>query len=94
MSDPPREGWDRNSPPTHSTPEATVDEEVFNLEVRKFLKRFGVTAQREIERSVDAAFKSGTLKGTEVLPVHATLEIPGVLPELRIDGEISLSNQR
>jgi len=68
-----------------------VDEEVFNLEVRKFLKRFGVTAQREIERSVDAALKSGGLKGAEVLPVHATLRIPGVLPELRVDGEITLA---
>jgi hypothetical protein len=75
------------------TPEATVDEEVFNLEVRKFLKRFGVTAQREIERSVDAALKSGALKGTEVLAVHATLDIPGVLPELQIDGEITLSDR-
>jgi hypothetical protein len=71
-----------------------VDEEVFNLEVRKFLKRFGVTAQREIERSIDAALKSGMLKGVQLLPVHATLEIPGVLPELRIDGEISLPGHR
>jgi hypothetical protein len=76
----------------YSTLEVIVDEEVFSLEVRKFLKRFGVMAQREIERSLDASLKSGTLKGTEVVPVHATLEIPGVLPELRIDGEISLAN--
>jgi hypothetical protein len=78
----------------YSAPEVIVEEEVFNLEVRKFLKRFGVTAQREIERSVDAAIKSGALKGTETLPVHATLGIPGVLPELRIDGEIGLSRDR
>ena len=87
-----RLGLEADKPSYQSTPEATVDEEVFNLEVRKFLKRFGVTAQREIERSVDAALKSGTLKGTESLPIHATLQIPGVLPELRIDGEIALSN--
>jgi len=68
-----------------------MNEEVFNLEVRKFLKRFGVTAQREIEKSVAAALQHGTLKGTEVLQVHATLTIPGVLPELQIDGEIALS---
>ena len=68
-----------------------MNEEVFNLEVRKFLKRFGVTAQREIEKSVAAALHHGTLKGTEVLPVQATLTIPGVLPELQIDGEIALS---
>jgi hypothetical protein len=71
--------------------EVTVDEEVFNLEVRKFLKRFGVTAQREIEKSIDTALKRGAIKGTEVLPVHATLEIPGVLAKLEIDGELALS---
>jgi uncharacterized protein DUF6494 len=69
-----------------------VDEEVFNLEVRKFLKRFGVTAQREIEKAVDAALKSGRLSGTEVLRVDATLSIPEVLPELQIEGEIALAN--
>jgi hypothetical protein len=68
-----------------------MNEDAFNLEVRKFLKRFGVTAQREIEKSVMAALQEGTLKGTEVLPVHATLTIPGVLSELQIDGEIALS---
>lgn len=68
-----------------------MDEEIFNLEVRKFLKRFGVTAQREIEKAVDAALQRGSLKGTEVLPVNAKLSIPGVLSDLKIDGEISLS---
>ena len=68
-----------------------MNEEVFNLEVRKFLKRFGVTAQREIEKSVASALQRGSLKGTEVLQVQATLTIPGLLPGLRIDGEIALS---
>ena len=70
-----------------------MEEEVFNLEVRKFLKRFGATAQREIEKAVDAALKRGTLKGTEVLPVHATLGVPGVLSDLEIDGEIALAKR-
>lgn len=68
-----------------------MDEDVFNLEVRKFLKRFGVTAQREIEKAVDAALERGTLKGTEVLEVRATLSIPGILPQLNIDGQIALT---
>jgi len=68
-----------------------MNEEVFNLEVRKFLKRFGVTAQREIEKAVDAALQRRSLSGTEVLKVDATLTIPGVLPQLHIDGEIALS---
>jgi hypothetical protein len=70
-----------------------MDEEVFNLEVRKFLKRFGVTAQREIEKAVDAALQRRALTGQEVLKVEATLTIPGVLPQLRIDGEIALSSR-
>jgi hypothetical protein len=67
-----------------------MDEDVFNLELRKFLKRFGVTAQREIEKAVAAALEQGALTGKEVLAVRATLEIPKVLPALRIDGEIHL----
>ncbi|HET9293693.1 MAG TPA: DUF6494 family protein [Gemmatimonadales bacterium] len=68
-----------------------MNDELFNLELRKFLKRFGITAQREIERAVDAGVKHGVLKGTEVLPVRATLTIPGVLAEFQIDGEIALA---
>jgi hypothetical protein len=71
-----------------------MNEEVFNLELRKFLKRFGVTAQREIEKAVDAALKNRALLGDEILKVHATLAIPGVLPELDIDGEIGLEGSR
>jgi hypothetical protein len=71
-----------------------MDEEVFNLEVRKFLKRFGVTAQREMEKSVAAALQRGALRGNEVLTVNAVLRIPNVLPELHIDGEIALSSER
>jgi hypothetical protein len=70
-----------------------MDEEVFNLELRKFLKRFGITAQREIEKAVNAALQRRSLTGQEVLKVEATLSIPGVLPELQIDGEISLSSR-
>ncbi len=68
-----------------------MDEEVFNLEIRKFLKHFGITAQREIEKAVDAALRSGTLTEEGALPVRATLTIPGLLPALLIDGEIALS---
>ena len=70
-----------------------MDEEAFNLDIRKFLKRFGVTAQREIEKAVDEALKRGALRGDEVLQVRATLTIPGVLPELRVEGGIGLSRR-
>jgi len=70
-----------------------MDEENFNLELRKFLKRFGITSQREIEKAVEAALASGKLSGVEILPVRATLTIPGVLEELLIDGEIALGSR-
>ena len=63
-----------------------MNEEVFNLDLRKFLKRFGVTAQREIERAVAEAIERGALTGSETLGVRATLTIPDVISELRIDG--------
>ena len=68
-----------------------MDDEFFNLELRKFLKRFGVTAQREIERAVADALERGTLTGNETLSVRAVLTIPDVITELRIDGEIGLA---
>ena len=68
-----------------------MNQETFNLELRKFLKRFGITSQREIEKAVQAALERGALRGEETLPVRATLTIPGLLDELHIDGVIALS---
>jgi hypothetical protein len=74
--------------------EVEVQEDVFNIEVRKFLKGFGVTAQREIEKAVGDALREGKLVGNEVLPVRATLTIPGVLATIEIPGDIALGSQR
>lgn len=68
-----------------------MNEESFNLGIRRFLKRFGITAQREIERAVAEALKSGQLQDEELLQVQATLSIPGLLPSVRIEGEIPLT---
>lgn len=70
-----------------------MNEDVFNLDLRKFLKRFGVTAQREIERAVAEARERGAIQGNETLSVRATLTVPGILDELRIDGEIGLERE-
>jgi hypothetical protein len=70
-----------------------MNDDVFNLQLRKFLKRFGVTAQREIEQAVQAGLAGRRLTGTEILPVRATLTIPGLLSELVIEGEIALEGE-
>jgi hypothetical protein len=67
-----------------------MNEERFNIDIRKFLKHFGVTAQREIEKAVAAALADGRLAGTETLRARATLEIEGLGTLERVEGEIGL----
>jgi hypothetical protein len=68
-----------------------MDEEAFNLSIRKFLKHFGVTAQREIERAVQRGMADGSLRGDERVPVRATLVLGDLVREFHIDGEITLA---
>ncbi len=68
-----------------------MNEDIFNMELRKFLKKVGVTSQREIEQAVREALDSGALKGNEKLQVKATLTIQGLPMTHDIDGEISLN---
>ncbi len=67
-----------------------MNEEQFNLDLRKFLKRFGVTAQREIEKTVREAVEAGTLSGTTVLRVRAKLELDGTDLEVVIEEDLRL----
>jgi hypothetical protein len=67
-----------------------MDEEAFNISLRKLLKHFGVTAQREVEKAVDAAIKSGQLKGSETLRARATMQIEGLTTDIQVDGQIVL----
>ena len=67
-----------------------MDEETFNLSIRKFLKMVGIQSQREIERAVAAALAAGQAKGGEAFPVKMTLEIPGLAVRETFDGEIEL----
>jgi hypothetical protein len=68
-----------------------MNEERFNQDIRKFLKHFGVSAQREIEKAVAAAVADGRLKGHETLKARAVLELEGFGTLERIDGDIALS---
>ena len=67
-----------------------MNQETFNLSVRKFLKAFGVHAQREIEQAVAKALSNGTITGTESLPAQITLEIEGVKLRAEFQGQIAL----
>lgn len=67
-----------------------MNEEDFNMSIRKFLKKVGVTSQREIESAVRDALAAGKLGGTETLAAKVTLELDGVDLSVTIDGNISL----
>lgn len=68
-----------------------MDEDKFNISVRKFLKVVGVTSQREIEKAVREALGSGRLRGTETLTAKMTLEIEAIGLVHEIDGQIELA---
>ena len=67
-----------------------MNEEQFNMTMRKFLKKVGVTSQREIERTVNEAVEAGRLKGNETLKASVVLEIPEIGLSETIEGAISL----
>ncbi|KPK07593.1 MAG: hypothetical protein AMJ64_06305 [Betaproteobacteria bacterium SG8_39] len=67
-----------------------MDQETFNLSIRKFLKMVGVNSQREIEQAVGKALESGSLKGDESIPARVTLEIPALGLKVPFDGDIRL----
>jgi 16S rRNA U516 pseudouridylate synthase RsuA-like enzyme len=67
-----------------------VDEEAFNLSVRKFLKQLGITSQREIELAVRQLVDEGRLTGDERLPARATVTVEGLDREIVVEGEIQL----
>ena len=67
-----------------------MDQETFNLSIRKFLKMVGVNSQREIEQAVGKALESGALKGSEAIPARVTLEIPALGLKVPFDGDIRL----
>jgi hypothetical protein len=67
-----------------------MDQETFNLSIRKFLKMVGVNSQREIEQAVQKAIEAGKLKGSEAVPVKCTLEIPSLGVRVPFEGEIRL----
>ena len=68
-----------------------MDEENFNMQIRKFLKNVGVTSQREIESTVRAALEDGTLKGEETIKAKVTLTIESLGLNIDIDGDIDLA---
>ena len=67
-----------------------MHEEVFNMQIRKFLKKVGVQSQREIEQAVKQSIEKGSLVGTEKLEASVLLEMPSAGLKVSIESEIEL----
>jgi Family of unknown function (DUF6494) len=79
-------------PPSAIQPfkECAMNEEIFNMSLRKFLKVVGVSSQQEIEKAVRAALADGRIKGNEPLSAQMVLTIGKVALTHKIDGSIEL----
>ena len=67
-----------------------MNEEVLNIQIRKFLKKVGIQSQREIEHAVIRSFEKSTLVGIKKLEASILLEVPAVGIKVSIEGEIKL----
>jgi len=68
-----------------------MDENNFNMAIRKYLKKVGVTSQREIEQAVKNGVDGGTLLGSEILHARMRLQIDEIDLDLTIEGDIGLA---
>ena len=57
----------------HSIKLLPMDEDNLNIEIRKFLKKVGITSQREIENYIRKKFSEGGLK--EVQSIEIKMEL-------------------
>jgi hypothetical protein len=70
--------------------EAPMNEDTFNMEIRKFLKEVGVTSQREIETAVRKALAANKLKSGAKLKATMTLTIPEIGLTHEVKSDIAL----
>lgn len=68
-----------------------MDDDQFNINIRKYLKKVGITSQREIENAVRSAIDNESIEGDESLGVKVRLSIDALNLSVDIDGEINLS---
>ena len=67
-----------------------MNEDVMNMSLRKFLKKVGVTSQREIEQAIRQALDDDRLKGHETLKASMRLTIAEIGLDTEIDGAFEL----
>lgn len=67
-----------------------MNEEIFNMSIRKFLKGVGIRSQQEIEQTIRKALADGKIGAKENIPAVMTLKIDKLNLIVNFNGEISL----
>lgn len=67
-----------------------MNNETFNMSIRKFLKMVGIRSQHEIEQAVSKAMAEGKIKGNEAFKASMTLKVDGINLSVDFDGKIEL----
>ncbi|MDE0788073.1 MAG: DUF6494 family protein [SAR324 cluster bacterium] len=67
-----------------------MNEEILNMQIRKFLKKVGVQSQHEIEQAVRRSIENNSLAGLDKLEASVLLEVPEVGIKVSIESEIKL----
>lgn len=68
-----------------------MNEDNFNMDIRKFLKKVGINAQRQIEQAVLRALDENQLQGSETLDISMTLEVPALSIDETLKGKLHLN---
>ena len=67
-----------------------MNEEILNMQIRKFLKKVGVQSQHEIEQAFRRSIENNSLAGLDKLEASVLLEVPEVGIKVSIESEIKL----
>lgn len=70
-----------------------MTDEAFNMSMRQFLKRVGVSSQRAIEEAVREARASGALQGRDTITATMTLTIDGLEIDHTVTGDIVVKDE-
>ncbi|WP_419902827.1 DUF6494 family protein [Kiloniella sp.] len=67
-----------------------MNEDALNMSIRKFLKKVGITSQREIEAAIRQGLEGGDLNDKATLPISVKLYLPELGLDHTIEGKIDL----
>ena len=67
-----------------------MNEDNLNMEIRKFLKKVGITSQRILENEINLAYKKGLIKSGNSIDIQMQLKIESIGLANTISGKINI----